>query len=140
VVRGPAIDGMAFESEEAFRAELRSWLAEHPSPSIAVATTAEEAETLRAWQRTLYAGGWVGIHWPTEYGGRGASVLEVAVFNEEMARARAADIPGKAGLSLVGPALMAYGNDDQKTQWLPRILSGEHIWCQLFSEPGAGAT
>jgi alkylation response protein AidB-like acyl-CoA dehydrogenase len=124
---------------EGFRQELRAWLAEHASPSIAIATSAEEAETLRQWQRTLYAGGWVGIHWPTEYGGRGASVLEVAIFNEEMARAGAADIPGKAGLSLVGPALMAYGSEQQKIEWLPRILSGDDVWCQLFSEPGAGS-
>ncbi|MBV9039808.1 MAG: acyl-CoA dehydrogenase family protein [Acidimicrobiia bacterium] len=133
MVSRPAVDG------EQFRQELRSWLAEHPSPSIAIATTGEEAETLREWQRTLFAGGWVGIHWPEECGGRGASVLEVAIFNEEMARARAADIPGKVGLSLVGPALMAYGNEQQKSQWMPRILNGDDVWCQLFSEPGAGS-
>jgi len=133
VVSGPAVDA------DSFREELRSWLGDHPSPSIAVATTEEDAKLLREWQRTLFAGGWVGIHWPVDYGGRGASVLEVAIFNEEMARAGAADIPGKVGLSLVGPALMAFGNEQQKSQWMPRILNGDDVWCQLFSEPGAGS-
>jgi len=75
-------------SDETFRHELRSWLAEHAPPAIAVATTAEEAEVLREWQRILHAGGWVGIHWPVEYGGRGASATQVAIYNEELARAK----------------------------------------------------
>ena len=126
-------------TDETFRQELRSWLAEHAPPAIAVATTAEEAEVLREWQRILHAGGWVGIHWPVEYGGRGASATQVAIYNEELARAKAPEIPGRGGLTLVGPTLMAYGTEGQRWRWMPRILTGDDVWCQLFSEPGAGS-
>jgi len=81
----------------------------------------------------------VGVHWPVEYGGRGASPSQVAIYNEELARAHAPDLLGGVGLSLLGPALMVYGTDEQKTRWMPRILNAEDIWCQLFSEPGAGS-
>jgi len=123
----------------AFRDELRGWLAEHTPPDVDVAATFEDAETLRDWQRTLHEGRWVGIHWPEEYGGRGASLVQVAIYNEELARARAPQILGRAGVNLVGPTLIAHGTEEQRKQWLRRILSAEQIWCQLFSEPGAGS-
>jgi alkylation response protein AidB-like acyl-CoA dehydrogenase len=123
----------------AFREEFRAWLSEHRPPEVDVAATFEEAETLREWQRTLASGRWVGIHWPRSYGGRGASLVQVAIYNEELARARSPQILGRAGVNLVGPTLIAYGTEEQKQQWLPRILNAEHIWCQLFSEPGAGS-
>jgi len=126
-------------SDLVFRDELRGWLAEHRPPDIDVASDFREVETLREWQRTLAGGRWVGIHWPVEYGGRGASLVQVAIYNEELARARAPQILGRAGVNLVGPTLMAYGTDEQKERWLAKILSAEHIWCQLFSEPGAGS-
>jgi alkylation response protein AidB-like acyl-CoA dehydrogenase len=122
-----------------FRDELRSWLREHPPPDIDVAATVEEADALRAWQGALAAGRWVGIHWPVEYGGRGASLTQVAAYNEELARAQAPQILGRAGVSLVGPTLMAHGTETQRRQWMSRILSGGDIWCQLFSEPDAGS-
>ena len=122
-----------------FRAELRSWLREHPPPDIDVAATVEDADALRAWQKALAAGRWVGIHWPVEYGGRGASLTQVAAYNEELARAQAPQILGRAGVSLVGPTLMAHGTETQRRQWMPTILSGDDIWCQLFSEPDAGS-
>src|SRR5919204_5089863 len=125
--------------DEAFREEFRGWLAEHKPPDVDVAATFEEAETLRDWQRTLHSGRWVGIHWPEEYGGRGASLLQVAIYNEELARAQAPQILGRAGVNLVGPTLIAHGTEVQRAQWLPKILSAEEIWCQLFSEPGAGS-
>ena len=126
-------------SEQELRDELRSWLVEHPPPRVVVAGTDEEAGVLREWQRTLHAAGWVGIHWPVEYGGRGASLAQVAVYNEELARADAPPLLGRAGISLVGPTLMAHGTDEQRRRWMPRILSGEDVWCQLFSEPDAGS-
>ena len=126
-------------SDEPFRLELRRWLAEHPPPDIGGATTSEDVEALRQWQRTLHAGRWVGINWPVVYGGRGASLTQLAIYNEELARAQAPDIPGRAGVSLVGPTLMAHGTGEQRSRWMPRILSGHDIWCQLFSEPGAGS-
>jgi alkylation response protein AidB-like acyl-CoA dehydrogenase len=122
-----------------FRAELRSWLREQPPPDIDVAATVEEADALRAWQRALASGRWVGIHWPVEYGGRGAALTQVAAYNEELARADAPQILGRAGVSLVGPTLMAHGTETQRRQWMTRILSGDDIWCQLFSEPDAGS-
>ena len=83
--------------------------------------------------------GWVGIHWPVEYGGRGASLAQVAIYNEELARAGAPPLLGRAGVSLVGPTLMAHGTEEQRRRWMPRILSGDDVWCQLFSEPDAGS-
>jgi len=123
----------------AFRDELRGWLAEHEPPDVDVAADFSEAETLREWQRTLHAGRWVGIHWPQQYGGRGASLVQVAIYNEELARAHAPQILGRAGVNLVGPTLIAHGTEEQRGKWLNRILSAEDIWCQLFSEPGAGS-
>jgi alkylation response protein AidB-like acyl-CoA dehydrogenase len=122
-----------------FRDELRSWLRAHPPPEVDVAATVEDAEVLRAWQRTLHAGRWVGIHWPVEYGGRGASLTQVAVYNQELARAEAPPVLGRAGVSLVGPTLMAHGTEEQRRRWMPRILAGDDVWCQLFSEPDAGS-
>jgi alkylation response protein AidB-like acyl-CoA dehydrogenase len=126
-------------SDEEFRAELRAWLADHPPPPIAVASTNEDASTLRAWQRTLHDAGWVGVHWPVEYGGRGASPSQVAIYNEELARVNAPAVLGRAGVTLVGPTLMAHGTAEQRQRWIPRILAGDDVWCQLFSEPDAGS-
>jgi alkylation response protein AidB-like acyl-CoA dehydrogenase len=133
------------ESEEAFRQELRNWLGDHlppgwgsdafPEPD----TLAEEVRFLLDWQRTLAAGGWVGVHWPTACGGRGATTVENYILQEEMARARAPEIIGRIGVNLVGPTLIAHGTDAQKTRHLRRILHAEELWCQLFSEPNAGS-
>ena len=111
----------------------------HRPPAVELATTPEEAEALRAWQRTLHADGWVGIHWPVEYGGRGASPAQTAIYNEELARAGAPPLLGRGGISLVGPTLMAHGTDEQRRRWMPKILGGDDVWCQLFSEPDAGS-
>ena len=115
------------------RAELRGWLARHPPPAT------DDPDARREWQRTLHAGGWIGVHWPVEHGGRSASAAEVAIYNEELARAGAPPILGRVGVTLVGPTLIAHGTDEQRAHWMPRILAGDDIWCQLFSEPGAGS-
>ena len=127
------------EHDDQFRDELRGWLAEHAPPDVEVAATPEDADVLREWQRTLHTGRWVGINWPVEYGGRGASLTQVAIYNEELAHAGAPQILGRAGISLVGPTLMAHGTEEQRRRWMPRIVSGDDIWCQLFSEPDAGS-
>ena len=130
--------------ELAFRDELRAWLAAH-IPKDWVKTLAaldgqrEHFEFLRAWQRTVYEGGWAGISWPKQYGGRGAGLMEQVIFTEEMARAGAPHMPGLLGLALVGPTLINFGTDAQKSRFLAKILSGEEIWCQGFSEPNAGS-
>jgi len=125
--------------DDEFRAELRAWLTQHPAPPVDVASTRDDAETLREWQRTMHADRWVGVHWPAEYGGRSASVTQVAIYNEELARAGVPPFLGRAGISLVGPTLMAHGREEQRARWMPRILSGDDVWCQLFSEPDAGS-
>jgi len=125
--------------DAAFRAELRAWLVEHPPPAVAVAGTADEAAILRDWQRTLHAGRWMGIHWPVESGGRGASMTQVAIYHQELARVGAPAVLGRAGVSLVGPTLMTHGTEEQRARWMHRILGADDIWCQLFSEPDAGS-
>jgi alkylation response protein AidB-like acyl-CoA dehydrogenase len=128
------------DGDAQFRAELRSWLGAHTPPTVAgFPTSSDDVKALRDWQRTLHTGRWVGVHWPAEYGGRGASPSQVANYNEELARAHAPDLLGGVGLSLLGPALMIYGTDEQKARWMPRILNADDLWCQLFSEPGAGS-
>jgi alkylation response protein AidB-like acyl-CoA dehydrogenase len=125
--------------DDAFRGELRSWLTAHPPPAIPTAETPAHADALRDWQRALHSGGWVGIHWPVEHGGRGASAAQIAIYNEELARVDAPAIPGRVGVTLVGPTLIAHGTDAQRRQWMARILTADDVWCQLFSEPGAGS-
>jgi len=129
--------------ERQFRDEFRAWLKANVPVEWAGGTGAEDREEyvkyLRDWQRKLYEGGWAGISWPKEYGGRGATLMEQAIFQEELARANAPQLIGTIGLSLVGPTIIALGTDEQKSRYLPPILSGEEIWCQGFSEPNAGS-
>jgi alkylation response protein AidB-like acyl-CoA dehydrogenase len=127
------------DEERAFAADVRTWLTanvEHPPP---FASIDEEVAWGRQWQAKLAAGRWVGIHWPAEYGGRGASPVQVAIFNMEYARARASQPVNRVGINLAGPTLLAHGTDEQRQRWLPRILTAEEIWCQLYSEPNAGS-
>jgi alkylation response protein AidB-like acyl-CoA dehydrogenase len=126
------------ESEAAFRDELRRWLDENdpgPPPSGPGELVQFELE----WQKKLYAGGWAGVSWPQEYGGRGATLIEQAIFLEELARARAPRPANILGLVMGGPVVIAHGNEDQKERFLQPILSAEEIWCQGFSEPESGS-
>jgi alkylation response protein AidB-like acyl-CoA dehydrogenase len=126
--------------EEAFAADVRAWLAAHvPDELPAFGSMDEEIAWGREWQATLAADRWVGIHWPETYGGRGATPVEVALFNMEYARGRAPQPVNRVGINLAGPTLLAHGTDEQRARWLPAILTAEEIWCQLFSEPGAGS-
>ncbi|MCJ7672732.1 MAG: acyl-CoA dehydrogenase family protein [Acidimicrobiia bacterium] len=125
--------------EEAFAAAIRAWLVENLEMPPSFASLDEEVAWGRRWQARLAADRWVGIHWPTEYGGRGASPVEVAIYNMEYARARAPQPVNRVGVNNVGPTLLAFGTDDQKRRWVPPILDATEIWCQLFSEPGAGS-
>jgi alkylation response protein AidB-like acyl-CoA dehydrogenase len=127
------------ESELAFRDELRAWLAEHHPGPEPFGDPEQSFAFRRAWQRTLHEGGWAGVSWPREYGGRGATLIESAIFNEELARARAGTPVNILGLALGGPTLMAHGTGAQRDRLLPGILSAEEIWCQGFSEPEAGS-
>src|SRR3954471_10314422 len=126
-------------SEQAFAHEIRGWLAEHVDVPARFENIADEVAFGQRWQATLAGDRWVGIHWPAEYGGRGASPVEVAIFNMEYARSRALQPINRVGINLAGPTLLAHGTDDQKARWLPAILTADEIWCQLFSEPDAGS-
>ena len=126
--------------QETFAAEARAWLADNLElPEQPFADLAFEIAWGRDWQRRLAEGRWVGLSWPAEYGGRGASPVEVAIFNLEYARSRAPQPVNRVGLNLAGPTLLAHGSDDQKARWLPPLLRADEIWCQLFSEPNAGS-
>jgi alkylation response protein AidB-like acyl-CoA dehydrogenase len=125
--------------EESFRHALRSWLAAHVPAEQEFATLADEVRFLVDWQCRLAAAGWVGVHWPREYGGRGASMTEHYLLQEELARARAPEIIGRIGVNLVGPTLIHHGTDAQRRRYLPPILGARELWCQLFSEPNAGS-
>lgn len=132
-------------SEEAFRNELRSWLEENlPEGWIEGTYTipVEEKENekfLRDWQRKLSEGGWAGISWPKKYGGRGATLIEEVIYEEEMARVKAPPILNIIGIAMIGPTLLQIGTDYQKEKYLPKLLNGEEIWCQGYSEPNAGS-
>jgi alkylation response protein AidB-like acyl-CoA dehydrogenase len=131
---------LSFSSDElAFALEVRGWLAEHVEVPPRFESIAAEVEFGRRWQGELAADRWVGIHWPHAYGGRGASPVQVAIFNMEYARSRALQPINRVGINLAGPTLLAHGTEEQKQRWLATILSAEEIWCQLFSEPDAGS-
>jgi len=125
--------------ERAFGAEVRAWLAAHLELPPAHASDEAEIAWGRRWQATMADARWVGIHWPSEYGGRGASPVQVALFNIEYSRARAPQLVNRVGVNLAGPTLLAHGTDEQKRRWLAPLLRADEIWCQLFSEPEAGS-
>src|SRR5439155_2302277 len=93
----------------------------------------------RAWSRKLHEAGYAGLTWPKEYGGAGAPYSYQAIFLEELARSEAPQHIGVIGLGMAGPTIMAHGTEEQKGRYLAKILSADEIWCQGFSEPGAGS-
>jgi len=140
-----AMDFRLSPAEEAFRDEVSAWLdanipGDFDAERFEFGMTADERfDWQLGWHKRLHAGGWVGIHWPREYGGRGATLMEQVIFAEELAKRR---VPGGAnllGILLVGPTLMHWATEAQKQRFLPKILSAEEIWCQGYSEPGAGS-
>jgi alkylation response protein AidB-like acyl-CoA dehydrogenase len=125
--------------ESAFREELRAWLADnHPGPEPDGDEDARYAHR-RDFQRRLAEGGWAAVHWPTEYGGRGATLTQSAIFFEELGRSGAPLPANVLGLLLAGPTIMTWGTDEQQDRYLTPILTAEEIWCQGFSEPDAGS-
>jgi alkylation response protein AidB-like acyl-CoA dehydrogenase len=129
--------------DRTFREEVRAWLSSNlpktPRPGVS-RDGKEQSAYMRAWQRTLFDGGWAGISWPQEYGGRGLSLMQQIIWYEEYARVGAPETSCFfVALNHGGPTLIVHGNEQQKSSHLPRILRGEEIWCQGFSEPGAGS-
>ncbi|MFM7060404.1 MAG: acyl-CoA dehydrogenase family protein [Actinomycetes bacterium] len=137
--------------DAAFRAEVRAFLDAHATlrhgtdrTTLLSTDTSLEAElhhivACRDWQRTLFDHGWAGITWPTEYGGRGGTQQQAKIFAQEELRYEVTNNALSIGLQMVGPTLLDHAADDQKQRFLPPMLRGEDLWCQLFSEPGAGS-
>src|SRR6266516_6407292 len=137
-LESPPMDLTLSSQEEAFRDELRAWLeANHPGKE----PEGDEAafRFRRDWQRALNDAGWAGVSWPQEYGGRGATLVEQAIFNEEVTRAQAPQLANVLGLAMGGPTVIAHGTEDQRQRFLQPILSADEIWCQGFSEPESGS-
>ena len=127
------------DAELAFRDELRAWFADHPATD----PPGRDEDGLYAWrrdyQRQMAADGWAAVHWPVEYGGRGATLTQSAIFFEELSRAGAPLPANVLGVLLAGPTIMVWGTPEQKERYLHPILTAEEIWCQGFSEPEAGS-
>src|SRR4249920_262147 len=139
------MDLRATDSEAAFRDEVRAWLRANLPWEYGKGLQprfddlSDEVAFGREWQAKLASCRLVGVAWPEEYGGRGAGPVEHYIVTEELARARAPELVGRIGVNLVGPTLLARGTPEQQARWLPKILSAEELWCQLFSEPNAGS-
>ncbi|HWH32324.1 MAG TPA: acyl-CoA dehydrogenase family protein [Egibacteraceae bacterium] len=132
------------EEQRRFRQHVREWLDTslerlYAGPVPPYAGAAMPIELRREWQRILHDGGWTGLHWAAEYGGRGLTLFEQQIFYDECGRARAPEPLNVIGLYMVGPTIIDWGTEAQKHRYLSRILSGEDIWCQGFSEPEAGS-
>jgi alkylation response protein AidB-like acyl-CoA dehydrogenase len=131
---------------ESFREEVRTWLAEHLVGEFAPLVGSggpgrehEDVELRTTWERELGRGGWIGLAWPVELGGRGAGIEEQVVFYEEYAKAGGPARLGHIGEQLVAPTLIAFGTQEQRDRFLPGILAGTELWCQGYSEPNAGS-
>ncbi len=130
--------------ELAFQREVRAWLKgnvpkrQRDERPIEFGDPRRIAEA-KAWQRKVYEAGYLALAWPREWGGQGADVMRQTIVNEEMVRARAPGLIGLLGISMVGPTLIQHGSEEQRRRHLPKILTAEEIWCQGYSEPGAGS-
>ncbi|SEQ86340.1 hypothetical protein SAMN04488038_111178 [Solimonas aquatica] len=128
------------EKQKAFRQEVRSWMQAHvPKAPLPSFDTAEGFEAHRQWEATLFEGRWSAVTWPKEYGGRGCDLIEWLIFEEEYWAASAPLRVNQNGVFLLAPTLMEYGTSEQKARFLPRMASGQDIWAQGWSEPGAGS-
>jgi alkylation response protein AidB-like acyl-CoA dehydrogenase len=130
--------------QEAYRHEVRTWLEANQPPPL----TAEERERIdedllwmrnKRWHKKLYEKGWVGLNWPKEYGGRGATFIEQLIIQQELSRLNLPQGINVLGIIMTGPALMQWGTDEQKERYLKPILTADEIWCEGMSEPGAGS-
>jgi hypothetical protein len=133
------------EVDEAFRRDVQAWMAAHLVGEFKALGSGsrlgelEELEIRKAWERELAKDGWIGMGWPEEYGGRNLPITQQMIFHEEYVRAGGPNRVSFFGEELLGPTLMAFGTDEQKQRFLPKILSAEEFWCQGFSEPDAGS-
>jgi alkylation response protein AidB-like acyl-CoA dehydrogenase len=127
---------------EAYRRQVRAWLRRNVptrGPTATPPSAPERVLRAKAWQRKAYEAGYVALGWPQEHGGQGASVMQQTVLDEEMVSARAPGLIGIMGIRMVGPTLIGFGTEAQQRRLLPPILTADEIWCQGYSEPGAGS-
>jgi alkylation response protein AidB-like acyl-CoA dehydrogenase len=129
--------------EEEFRGKVRHWLEEHLPKSVLrrearIVGDKSTLQKMRDWHRNLYEAGYLALSWPKEYGGQALEPVRQALVNEEMVRARAPGAVG-GGIPMLGPTLITWGTEEQKRRYLPKVLTAEEIWCQGYSEPGAGS-
>jgi alkylation response protein AidB-like acyl-CoA dehydrogenase len=136
------------EEDEAFRKEFGKWLKEnlpktHRKSDFTIefmsGEEGDEWERRLEWHKKMYAGGWVAPYWPKEYGGRGASLTQQLLYNEELTRVSPPSLVNGQGIGLVGPTLMHWGSEEQRQRYLKPMLAAEEIWCQGYSEPGSGS-
>ena len=136
------------EEDELFRSEFRTWLdanlpGEHRRSAFPIEFFAdeegEEWESRLAWHKKLHSAGWIAIQYPQQYGGRGATITQQYIYDEELNRAGAPQLVNGQGIGLVGPTLMHWGTEELRRRYLPKMLAAEEIWCQGYSEPGAGS-
>jgi alkylation response protein AidB-like acyl-CoA dehydrogenase len=140
------MDARFTPEDEAFRSEVADWMGKNLRGDFEIVKGRggpgdEHAlfEQRHAWERLLGRAGWIGLGWPKSVGGRGLSLTQQMIFHEEYARAGGPGRVGHIGEGLLGPTLIHFGNDEQKARFLPRILSGDEVWCQGYSEPSAGS-
>jgi len=130
--------------DEAFRAEFRAWLEKNrqyatPAREPLSDESDDDWEARLRWHRKLNEGGWIGLSWPKEYGGRGATLLQSIIYEQELERAATAVPFVGFGISLLGPTLIHWGTEEQKQRHLPKIFTADEIWCQGYSEPNSGS-
>jgi alkylation response protein AidB-like acyl-CoA dehydrogenase len=134
--------------EAAFRQEARSWLSAHAKEKdpgqLSSSHSFYDFDDVfvtegKAWQRRLFEGGWAGITWPAEFGGRGGDVVQSMIFRQEESRFDVTSGLFAVAIGMAGPTMIGHGSDGQRARYLPAMLRGEEVWCQLFSEPGAGS-
>ncbi len=148
MIVGVNVDFQDTSEEAAFRAEVRDWLKANAKPRTEgeseglFSERSDDAEYLahsREWQAKKFDAGWAGITWPKEYGGRGGTPIQQIIWGQEAAQYDAPDSVFGIGIGMGGPTVMTHGSDELKARLLPRLLRGDDIWCQLFSEPGSGS-
>jgi alkylation response protein AidB-like acyl-CoA dehydrogenase len=136
------------DADESFRHQFSQWLeanltSEHRKTAFSIEFFAneegEEWEKRLAWHKKMHAAGWIAIQYPEEYGGRGATISQQYIYDEELNRVGAPQLVNGQGIGLVGPTLMRWGTDEQRRRYLPKMLAAEEIWCQGYSEPGSGS-
>jgi alkylation response protein AidB-like acyl-CoA dehydrogenase len=128
--------------QAAYRQEVRAWLEANKKQAPPRSGSSEDKEYVdarRAWQRQLAEAGLAGVTWPIELGGRGLGPIEQVTVNQEIGRVGVPGVLDVIGIGMLGPAIIAHGNDEQKSRYLGPMLHGDEVWCQLFSEPGAGS-